>query len=166
MGMGAGTERPPENAEHPAYTTVYQAAGGWQSMCVWWSPNEEPWAADGGFEEPWATGQGPYRHKREAIAEAREWAEEWGLEYRGGDDPVGPEEAPGLLETIEAMGTKATEITAALKGAATELERETGYRVFVLDPIDLSEPMPSLDELAAALARETDPEVESSPGSV
>jgi hypothetical protein len=165
MGMGAATEKPEANPDHPAYTTVYQAAGGWQSLCVWWSPSEEPWAVDGGFEEPWATGGGPYRFKREAIAEAKEWAEEWGIEYREGD-LSGPEEAPGLLETVEAMGLRATEIQTALQGAAAELERETGYRVFVLDTIDTTKPMPSMDELAAALARETDPEVESSPGSV
>lgn len=96
MGQGMDGEKPPENAEHPAYISVYQAVGGWQTQCVWWNPD----MLEGGYEEPWSTGNGPYRYQLAARAEAEMWGKAWGLEVRGLEGAADPAPAQGVRETL------------------------------------------------------------------
>ncbi len=109
MGKGMWGEKPPVNAGHPSYVTVYQAAGGWQSMVVWWNPEGIGCAAPDGYEEPWETGSGPYRHEVAARAEAEAWAKDWGLELRVEGEPS-REPAPSLGETLQNMGVEIIEV--------------------------------------------------------
>lgn len=59
--------------DHATYVTVYESIGGWKAMMVWWNPE--------GFWEPWQTGV-PCETKEEAIADAKWWAADEGLEYK------------------------------------------------------------------------------------
>lgn len=99
MGRGMLGERPPVNEAHPSYVTVYQAAGGWQTMCVWWNPEPIEGMAPNGYEEPYETGQGPYRYQLAAAAEAEAWAKAWGLELKGVGE-IDPKPAQGVRETL------------------------------------------------------------------
>lgn len=56
------------------FVTTSEGGRGWFAVHVWWNPE--------GFYEPYNTGFGRYATKEEAIKEAKELAEEEGLEYR------------------------------------------------------------------------------------
>lgn len=46
---------------------------GWFAVNVWWNPD--------GFPEPWDTGDGRYALQADAIQEAKEWSEAYGLPF-------------------------------------------------------------------------------------
>lgn len=56
------------------HITVYESLAGWKAVEVWWDPE--------GFWEPWQTGVGAYATREEALAEARQWADDEHLELR------------------------------------------------------------------------------------
>jgi hypothetical protein len=91
MGMGIGGKRPPVNPEHPSRVGVYLAAGGWQSMLVWWNP-------EGGYEEVWETGRGPYAMEADARLDAAAWSESWKLRLIVSDAPPDPNPAPSIQD--------------------------------------------------------------------
>jgi hypothetical protein len=67
------------------------------------------WNIEDGYEEPWSTGQGPYRTRTDAVTEAKEWAQGWGIEVRIPDmKPGEKEEADGLLTTLKSIGLDVT----------------------------------------------------------
>lgn len=95
MGRGVqGPRRPPANAEHPPYIETYQAAGGWQTQCIFWA---------GTHWDCWDTGGGPYGFEAEARADATEWANGWHIELRLPDTPPDPRRAPGLLDNVKVL---------------------------------------------------------------
>lgn len=59
-----------------SYVTVYESMGGWKAILLWHNPKLN------GFWEPLQTGLAGYATEAEAEAEAREWAEAEGLEFR------------------------------------------------------------------------------------
>lgn len=61
-------------SEHPNYITVTYGMSGYFAVELWWNP--------GGFYEPWTTGSGRYKDRADAVIEAKQLAEEEGLEYR------------------------------------------------------------------------------------
>lgn len=60
--------------QHPPYVTTTNGMRGWFAVLVHW--NEE------GFYEPWNTGFSSYKTKAEAEVEAKQWAEDEGIEFR------------------------------------------------------------------------------------
>jgi hypothetical protein len=84
MGQGLTKEQAEVQAQHPDYTVVYLAICGWQSALMTWTLAEGP---GGGFYEPFTTGLGPYGHndkgRQRAVAEAKQWAEDEGIQYKG-----------------------------------------------------------------------------------
>lgn len=75
--------------DHSPFITAYKSIGGWKACAMWWNPDI------GGFWEPENTGVGAYRTRREANAEARDWAEDEGVRFieaiHGDDFPAGKE---------------------------------------------------------------------------
>jgi hypothetical protein len=59
--------------EHEAYITVYKSVGGWKAVVMTWH--------DGDYS-PWGTGISSYRTRKEAEAEARDWAASEGVALR------------------------------------------------------------------------------------
>jgi hypothetical protein len=59
---------------HNNYMTVTHGMSGFFAVKLWWNPD--------GFWEPWTTGFGRYATREEAVAEAKELAEEEGIEYK------------------------------------------------------------------------------------
>ena len=64
-----------EKAEHSDYITVYRSIGGWKAVHLTWNP------AYSGFYEPENVGVGGYANPADAESEARQWAEDEGLEF-------------------------------------------------------------------------------------
>ena len=60
------------------FITVTQGMSGWFAVHMWY--NEED--LDFGFWEPYDTGMGRYATREEAVVEAKEWADQTGMEYR------------------------------------------------------------------------------------
>ncbi len=65
------SELPPKSS----FITTYQSIGGWKAVHMWWNPDM------GGFYEPYNTGMGGYADEKQAIAEAKFWAEADELPY-------------------------------------------------------------------------------------
>jgi hypothetical protein len=62
--------------KHPPYISVTEGMSGHFAVCLWWNPD--------GFWEPWDTYPARRATKDEAIADAKEWAQVEGLEFRHG----------------------------------------------------------------------------------
>lgn len=75
----ASSTVPTSIAEKKNYISVTKGMA-YFAVEYWWNP--------GGFWEPWTTSYGRYRTKAEAEVEAKEWAEEDGLEYIPNDSLV------------------------------------------------------------------------------
>lgn len=61
--------------DHASYITTTSGVSGFFAVCMWWNP-------DPGFWEPWQTGVGRYGDHKDAIKEAKEWAEAEELKYK------------------------------------------------------------------------------------
>ena len=60
------------------FITVTQGMSGWFAVHMWL--NEEDLEMP--FWEPYDTGMGRYATREEAVVEAKEWADQTGMEYR------------------------------------------------------------------------------------
>ena len=58
------------------YMTVTQGMSGYFAVLMTWNDEFD------GFYEPYQTGVGRYETKEEAEVEAKQWAEEEGVEYK------------------------------------------------------------------------------------
>ena len=66
----------PEREHRCFYMTVTHGMRGYFAVLLWWNRDY------GGFWEPWNTGIGSYDSAQKAEQEARQWAEEEGVEFR------------------------------------------------------------------------------------
>lgn len=67
----------PSGGRKKPYVTVTYGMAGWFALIVWWN-DEGPH----GFWEPWDTPYERHRDREDAVAQARELAEQEGLEFR------------------------------------------------------------------------------------
>lgn len=74
IALKHAADSPAPNVAHPTYITTTHGLSGHFAVMVWWNPE--------GFWEPWNTAAGRYETRAEAEADAKEWAQAEGLEYR------------------------------------------------------------------------------------
>ena len=76
---------PPEgNNEHETFATVYKPVRGWTAIIYAYNTTED-WLEDGqGFWEPWQTGICSFKTRKEAIKDAKAWAEAEEIPYKEG----------------------------------------------------------------------------------
>ena len=67
-----------ENTEHPDFVTTYKSVVGWKSVLLTWTEDEEI----GDMYEPLDTGYFAFDDEKNAIVEAKAWAEMEEIEYR------------------------------------------------------------------------------------